>query len=154
MITTCSFPGIQSRNLLFKSGSLNDSLDVFMSSAVTIPKANYPTRVFIYAYNYNGLDYIEFQSFPGHELMMPIDTTMTYYTTGKYHEKYLTVYSSPKMKGIFNRRCLRSFALTEEDWLLLEKKPPKLGDTDDIYRRWKAFLLSSSGSVELVWSSY
>lgn len=136
-------------NDLFKISALNDSLHLFLQGAEDIPEANYPTVIYVFAYRYKGIPNVEFQSFPGYEMYIPLDTTMVHIRTGKYHGKYIKVYSSPAMKRIFNKKSIQNLSLNNEEQNTLDSKPFDLGEGQSYYRRWKWYKIMSSDIVEI-----
>lgn len=141
------------QNDLFKINALNDSLHLFLQGAEDIPKANYPTVIYIFAYQYEDNHYVEFQSFPGYEMYVSLDTTMAFFIAGKYLGKYLTIYSSPSMKGYFNKKTIRNLSLNNGEQRILESKPIYFGEEQMLYRRWKKYKVISSDIVLVFQSS-
>ncbi len=149
----CAFNLKHAPDGLFKSDALNDSLNVFMQGAVDVPIANYPTIVYIFAFHEEYLPTIEFQSFPGYEMFILRDTTMSFYRMGVYHDKYIKIYSSPSMKRLFKSSSINALTFSNQELQALRAKPFDFKEADDYYRRWKKYIVLSKSSIMLDWES-
>ena len=144
---------VTSPNNIFKYKALNDSLNLFIVGANDVPKANYPTSIYIYAFQRNNEDFVQLQSFPGYELFLDIDTSVVFWKRGVYRDKYITIYTSQNMQYVFSKKGVRQLQLNHQDSLILKSKPYNFGELDDYYRRWKEYKITDKKQIELTWIS-
>ena len=157
MITSCCHDRHDNQQL-FEFKALNDSLELFISGAVDVPEANYPTCVYVFAYHADGRDYIDFQSYPGHEMYVPLDSSMKHYKTGIYHGRFLKVYLSNSMKKVFKTKTLKHLELNRQERAVLETVPVDLNgiwfEAENFYRRYKHYTLAAPDSIHLGFQSW